>query len=255
MFKKMLLVFLLGSFMAGTAFAGVKEMEAAWNYEKGDKATCVAEANKILADESSSPSHIAQAKRFKVFCLGVEETPITSEELKELRLGGIEYLYFIKDKSTPRFATLKKEVIATAKPIFLGDSILNRGYYVQSFMLEDLGGQDFLLKLLQRDGVFQDNYLKKLLAKCTKETLAKVDLKDKAREFLRTLDWGEFAPRRKTMATLLKLAQVREMSQSEIDELLTSCYKGCYDKAGKEESLSILANAMSPEAREALVGK
>jgi len=62
MFKKFLLVLMIGSFMVGTAFAGVKEMKEAYLSE--DYATCISEARKVIADVNASIEDKAIAQRY-----------------------------------------------------------------------------------------------------------------------------------------------------------------------------------------------
>ena len=52
MFKRILLVLMIGSFMVVTAFAGMTEIYEAWASK--DYATCISEADKVIADENVS---------------------------------------------------------------------------------------------------------------------------------------------------------------------------------------------------------
>ena len=66
MFRKILLMLVIGSFMVGTAFAGIKEVREA--HANKDYTTCISEADKVLADESASTLDKAKAQRYFGYC-------------------------------------------------------------------------------------------------------------------------------------------------------------------------------------------
>ena len=65
MFRKILLALVIGSFMVGTAFAGMKEMKEA--YASKDYVTCISEAGKVIADVNAS----IQDKRSAQYMIGL----------------------------------------------------------------------------------------------------------------------------------------------------------------------------------------
>ena len=63
MFKRILLVLMIGSFMTGTAFAGMKEVREA--YKAKDYMATISKADEVLADENASDWVKADAQRHK----------------------------------------------------------------------------------------------------------------------------------------------------------------------------------------------
>jgi len=179
MFKRILLALVIGSFLVGTAFAGMKEMKEA--YASKDYATCISEANKVIADPASSAGDRGLAKVYKGFC-GDPDITMTDVEFSAIQVGyTLEYVRCLPKESrgdwTKKSATL-------IKPWLLNETPKNDFYYIYDFMLADLGGQDFLLKLLQKDNVFEDRYLKGRLPLCTKETLKQANMGERANTIL-----------------------------------------------------------------------
>ena len=64
--KRILLVLVIGSFMVGTAFAGVKEMKEA--YVSKDYVTAISEAGKVIADANATIEDKAFAQRYIGLC-------------------------------------------------------------------------------------------------------------------------------------------------------------------------------------------
>ena len=180
MFKRILLALVIGSFLVGTAFAGMKEMKEA--YASKDYATCISEANKVIADLASSAGDRGLAKMYKGFC-GAPDITMTDVEFSAIQVGyTLEYVRCLPEESrgdwTKKSAALLKPWLLNSKPY------VNDFYYIYGFMLADLGGQDFLLKLLQKDKVFGDRWLEGRLPLCTQETLKQANMGERANTIL-----------------------------------------------------------------------
>jgi len=182
MWKKMLLVLVMLSFMVGTAFAGIEEMRKAWSK---DRATCLSEAGKVIADPASSAGDRGLAKVYKGFC-GVPDTTMTDEEFSAIHpRNTVEYVYHLPKADRGDWT---KKSAALVKPILLDENQASVFYYIHDFMLADLGGQDFLLKVLQRDAVFNDIFMeRKKLNLCTQETLKQANLGERALTLLNSV--------------------------------------------------------------------
>ena len=178
MWKKMLLVLVMLSFMVGTAFAGIEEMRKAWSK---DRATCLSEAGKVIADPTSTAGDRGLAKMYKGFC-GVPDTTMTDEEFSAIT--PFETVEYVRHLPKADRGDWTKKSAALVKPVLLDENQVHAFYSIHDFMLADLGGQDFLLKVLQRDAVFNDRYLEVKLNFCSEETLKQANLGERANTLL-----------------------------------------------------------------------